>query len=408
MKTKPDLTKIKIKDNWYHWIATQCILFMSFSFSPNAIVAQTRMQPIDISDFQSSSGQWHHNTGDKFVIVPLQDQKEYKPTQIREIADNILIYQQDNGGWLKNYDMLAILTEHQKMLLRDSMGALKEHTGFDNGATISQVKYLAKAYTLTNNKRYKDACLHGIDFILSAQYTENGGWPQFYPKNQGYQKYITFNDDLMAGVISVLQDIVQDEPYYSFVQGQTRKRVKRAYDKGIECILKCQVKEKGKLKGWCQQYDNIDLKPQKARKFELIGLSTGESVRIVQTLMDINRPNQEIINSVKGAIQWFKESEIHGIKIKTIPAPKAVYKYHTTSIDKIVIKDSSAPPIWTRFYELETNRPFFANVDGNKVYKFSEVWRERRTGYSWYGYWPERLFTKEYPEWLRKINAVDK
>jgi PelA/Pel-15E family pectate lyase len=298
--------------------------------------------------------------------------------------------------------MLAVLTDNQKQLVRDSMGELSKQTTFDNHATLSQVEYLAHAFTLLKDPRYKEAALRGIDFILDAQYPENGGWPQFYPNNHGYQKYITFNDDVMTEIMTVLYHIVQNQPYYSFVQGERRERVKKAFDKGVACILKLQVKEDGKLKGWCQQYDNTDLRPQKARKFELEGLATGESAQIVRFLMSIDHPNAEIVNSVKGAVEWFKQSGIKGIKIQTIPAPKAVYKYHTTSTDNIVVADSSAPTIWTRFYELGTNRPFFANVDGNKVYKFSDVWRERRTGYSWYGYWPQEILTKEYPEWLKK------
>jgi PelA/Pel-15E family pectate lyase len=385
------------------------ILLLFSLNSERALFSQERMKPrysditIDVSNFHSSAGQWHHNTGDKFVIVPLKDQEEYKPTQIREIADNILLYQQSNGGWLKNYDMMAVLTEHQKQLLKDSMGELSKQTSFDNGATISQVEYLAKAYTITKDKRYEDAFLKGLNFILSAQYP-NGGWPQFYPNSHGYQKYITFNDDLMAGIMRVMMEIVQNKTYYSFVPGELRDKVKKAFEKGLDCILKCQIKEDGKLKAWCQQNDNIDLQPRCARKFELVGLTPGESVEIVELLMKIDHPNYDIINSVKGAVQWFKESEIHGIKVKTIAAPKAVYTYHTTSTDNIVVEDPTAPPIWTRYYELGTNRPFFANKDGNKVYQFSDVARERRTGYTWYGYWPQKLITTEYPEWLKKYH----
>jgi PelA/Pel-15E family pectate lyase len=372
-------------------------------FSSSILLAQKEAPFIDVSDFHSSSGQWHHNTGDKFVIVPLEDQQQYKPSQVREIADNIVLFQQSNGGWLKNYDMLAVLTDHQKKLVRDSMGELAKHTTFDNHATLSQVEYLAQAYSLLKDPRYKEAALRGIEFILSAQYPDNGGWPQFYPNSHGYQKYVTFNDDVMAEIMTVLHHIVQKRSYYAFLSDETRARVQKAFDKGIDCILKCQVKENGKLKAWCQQYDNIDLRPQKARKFELEGLATGESVQIVRFLMNIDHPSKEIIRSVKAAVEWFKESGINGIRIQTIDAPKAVYTYHTTSKDNIVVEDPSAPTIWTRFYELGTNKPFFANKDGSKVYKFSDVWRERRTGYSWFGYWPQDLITNEYPQWLKKI-----
>ena len=110
--------------------------------------------------------------------------------------------------------------------------------------------------------------MHGINFILKAQYN-NGGWPQFFPDVSGYRKYITFNDDAMIGVMTVLQHIAQNVSYYSFIDNALRNEVERAYQKGIDCILKCQIKENGILTVWCQQHDNITLQPTGARTFEL-------------------------------------------------------------------------------------------------------------------------------------------
>lgn len=356
---------------------------------------------INIFGFQDSAHHWKDITDHEQVIVRLRDQKEYKPTQVRKIADNILLYQQKNGGWPKNYDMLAILTPEQKRILAQKRDS--DNTTFDNGATHSQIEYLAHAYTMKHDVRYKDAALRGIRFILEAQYP-NGGWPQFYPDTSGYRKYITFNDNAMVGVMTVLLHIVQSEPYYSFVDAGTRAEVRKAFWKGIDCILKCQIKENGKLTVWCQQHDNVTLKPRGARTFELPGKASEESTQIVELLMKIKHPDQRIITSVKSAVRWFRESAIHGIRIKTIKAPYVVYKFHKSGNDRIVVKDTSASPIWARYYELGTNRPFFANRDGNKVYKLSEVYRERRTGYAWYGYWPAPLLNKYYPKWLEKIN----
>ena len=44
------------------------------------------------------------------------------------------------------------------------------------------------------------------------------------------------------------------------------------------------------------------------------------------------------------------------------------------------------------------------NRDGIKVYKLSDVKLERRVGYAWYTYAPEKLF-KLYKEWLKKVEA---
>lgn len=363
--------------------------------------AQQKAKAIDVSGFQDSAHHWKDITDHEQVIVRLKDQKRYKPAQIRKIADNILLYQQKNGGWPKNYDMLAILTPQQM----DTLAEMKDsnRTTFDNGATHSQIEYLAHVYTITHNPRYKEAAMRGINFILKAQYP-NGGWPQFYPDTSGYRKYITYNDDAMTGVMTVLLHIVKNEPCYSFVDPSTRQQVRKAFWKGVDCILNTQIREQGKLTVWCQQNDNVTLKPVGARTFELPGKASEESVQIVKLLMSIDHPNQQIIHSVKSAVRWFRDSEIDGIKVRSVASTPEVYKFHATDSDKVVIEVPNAPPIWARYYELGTNRPFFANRDGKKVYKFSEVSRERRTGYAWYGYWPEPILAKWYPKWIKKIS----
>ena len=370
---------------------------------PASLFAQKDLNIQDVSGFQDSRHHWMDITDHEQVIVPSKDQARYKTSEVRQIADNILLFQQPNGGWPKNYDMLAILTKEQKDILAEHKDSL--HTTFDNGATYTQIEYLAKAYSLLGGKKYEEAALRGLHFILKAQY-ENGGWPQFYPDVKGYRKYITFNDDAMDGVMKVLQHIVQNKSYYSFVNEDLRKEAASAFQKGINCILKCQIVENGTPTVWCQQNDNITLAPVGARTFELPSKASGESVEIVRLLMHVRNPNKEIIAAVKNAVTWFQKVEIKGERVKTIPAKDVVYKFHEANNDKIVVHDSSAPPIWTRYYELKTDRPFFANRDGKEVYKFSEVSRERRTGYGWFGYWPQHLISVEYPELVKKDRPI--
>jgi PelA/Pel-15E family pectate lyase len=354
---------------------------------------------IDVSGFYDSAHHWRDITDYGQVFLPEVGQKSYKPVQIKEIADNILLYQQKNGGWPKNYDMLAILTPQQKKLLKEGKDSL--HTSFDNGATYSQVQYLAEAYYRIKDNKYKNACLKGIDFILRAQYS-NGGWPQFYPDTSGYRKYITFNDDAMVGIMNVLHQIVRNKPYYSFIDQEKHEKVSEVFNKGIDCILKCQIKEDGKLTVWCQQHDNIDFRPRGARSFELPSKCGEESTGITLLLMSIKNPSSKIINAVRSAVDWFKNSKILGIRVERIKAPKVVFKYRTSVTDKKVVKDPSAPPIWARFYTLKGNRPFFTDRNSIPVYSLSEVGRERRDGYTWYTYEPQKVL-EEYPEWLKKI-----
>jgi PelA/Pel-15E family pectate lyase len=201
----------------------------------------------------------------------------------------------------------------------------------------------------------------------------------------------------MVGIMNLLQDIVQGKLYFSFIDEELKKKVNEAYQKGIDCILKCQIKEKGRLTVWCQQHDNVTLKPTGARTFELASKCSEESSEIVEFLMHIDKPNKDVINAVESAIAWFKEVAIKNTRIKTVPAETVVYQFHTSSNDRVVVEDPTAPLIWTRYYELGTDKPMFANRDGKVVYQLSDVLRERRTGYAWYGYWPAKIIEMKYP-----------
>lgn len=368
--------------------------------NPQSLSSSDTIQ-IDLSRFDDSAHHWRDITDEDRVISQSPNQERYSPENVVAIADNILLYQQPNGGWPKNYDMLAVLTNTQKDRLRAAKGTLE--TTFDNGATHSQVDFLARAYTKTGDSRYKQGALHGIRFIRKAQY-KNGGWPQFYPDTSGYRKYITYNDNAMIGIMKVLQDIVQEKPWYTFVGNSLREEVRNSFQKGIECILATQIRENGKLTIWCQQHDNADFRPRTARAYELPSKASRESADIVLFLMSLNRPGESVIQSVRSAVDWFRDSRILNTRIKIIDAPEETYTYHRTSSDKVVVEDPDAPPIWSRFYELKTNRPLFANRDGNRVYSLAEVARERRTGYGWYTYEPQQVLD-QYPAWLNRVTA---
>src|SRR5882724_10323186 len=72
------------------------------------------LSPIDTKIFQDDAGHWYGIADKDNMINARPNQPRYKPEQVTEVADNILLYQKDNGGWPKNYDMLAILTDAQK------------------------------------------------------------------------------------------------------------------------------------------------------------------------------------------------------------------------------------------------------------------------------------------------------
>jgi len=359
---------------------------------------QSKTISVDTASFQNSAHHWYDIFDKSNVINAKPNQPRYKSTEIISIADNILLYQKDNGGWPKNYDMLAILTPAQK----DSLLKVKNilNTTFYNSTTYSHVACLANIYSTTKLERFKAAALKGIDYILSAQY-KNGGWPQYYPLEKNYSKEITFNDDNITGIMTLFKDIKENKSEYSFVDEMMRKKVMLSFEKGLQCILKNQINDAGKPTAWCQQYDEVTLQPAWARAFEPPSICNAESSGVVLLLMSIEHPSKSIIAAVENAVVWFNQSKIYNTKVKTIPAPDTTYRYRYSRTDKIVVNDSSAPTIWTRYYELKTHRPLFCNRDSKVVYSLAEVDRERRDGYGWYTYEPQKVLNK-YPSWHKK------
>ncbi|MDG1072884.1 MAG: pectate lyase, partial [Akkermansiaceae bacterium] len=82
---------------------------------------------------------------------------------------SILLHQRDSGGWPKNKDYEAKMDREK---LRQEKG-LNDST-FDNGATTSEMRILAKEFRENGGKKYLEAFHMGLKFCLDAQY-ENGG-----------------------------------------------------------------------------------------------------------------------------------------------------------------------------------------------------------------------------------------
>jgi PelA/Pel-15E family pectate lyase len=312
----------------------------------------------------------------------------YASAEALRIADNLILYQRSSGGWPKNIDMARPLNDSGKAsLLRNQK---KTDSTIDNGATHTQLVFLARVYTAQHQERHRESFLKGIDYLLKAQYA-NGGWPQFYPDLSGYYKHITYNDDAMIGVMKLLRDVAAAKPVYAFVDDTRRVRAASAVEKGIECILKTQVVVNGKRTVWCAQHDEVTFAPAPARKFEVASLSGGESVAIVRFLMSIKDPSPAVVEAIEAAVTWFEQSQLKGIKWVDIVG------------DRVVVPDPEGGSIWARFYQIETNRPIFVGRDGVVKYSVAEIEHERRTGYNWYVAEPAKLLKKDYPKWRKSL-----
>ncbi len=340
-------------------------------------------------------------------IAPTNDDRATKTTQSNTdpVAENMLLYQRSNGGWPKhfpankNVDYNRELTGDEKLALVSGYAEGKDAT-IDNSATIKEIRYLAKTYKQTKNEKYLNAVKKGVDYLITAQYA-NGGWPQFYPDFSSYRSQITYNDNAMVNVLNVLYDVVNKKSDLDIFDNQYQNKCVDPIVRGVQCILKTQLKQQGKLTAWCAQYNAQTLQPEMARKFELASLSGAESVGIVRFLMRIEQPSADIIASVNAAVEWFEKVKITGYKYVDIAAPQ-----EKSGKDRVLVADSSSV-VWARFYDMETNEPFFSGRDSQRHKTIAEVENERRIGYAWYGTWPLKLLNTEYPEWKLKWSIKD-
>lgn len=316
-----------------------------------------------------------------------QPEAWFRTGEARIALDHVVANQTPAGSWPKNVDTLSSLAGGKTSDLRGT---------FDNGATTGELRLLARAFSVTSETRYRDAFLAGLDSILAAQYP-SGGWPQFHPPpTNSYHRHITFNDDTMLRLLELLRE-VEREPRYRFVPEERRERAKRAVRRGIDCIVKCQIRVAGRLAVWCAQHDAETLEPRAARAFELASLSGAESAGVLRFLMALEDPPPDVVRAVHAGARWFDQAKLTGVRVVKVDG------------DRRLVADPMAPPLWARFYDLETGRPFYCGRDGVKRSDLSEIEAERRNGYAWLGPWGEDV-ARRYAVWQTKFpeHSTDK
>jgi len=292
----------------------------------------------------------------------------YQSAEGRQVAANILSWQTPLGDWPKNMDTTA----------RPNTGGSLQGT-FDNGATTDELRFLARACRATGSRRCQQALLKGLAHILEAQYP-TGGWPQFHPPSMHYHRHITFNDDAMVRLMEFLRDVATSADY-AFLGASARKAAQASFDRGVRCILKCQIVVNGKKTVWCAQHDERTLQPRPGRSYELVSLSGGESARVLRLLMSIDDPSQEVVDAIVAGAQWYEAAKITG----------------KDDLRAIGVQT----PGWARFYDIPTNRPIFSGRDGVKKFNVMKIERERREGYSWWGGWGNAV-ANDYKKWKQR------
>ncbi len=345
--------------------------------------ARLRQHEIEIFGFElakSGRRQAARAKGATGFEVPEKPAAWFAGDEAGKIADNLLTWQSPSGGWTKN----TAMTRRPRVAGQrwSPWGDWDYVATIDNKATTSQIEFLARLATATGNAAYAAGAERGLRYLLAAQ-MPSGGWPQVFPLQGTYHDQITFNDDAMVRVLMQLRNIKNRKAPWQFVSGELRTEIEAAVQRGIECILRCQIRVKGTLTAWCAQHHPVSLVPVGARSYELASLSGGETVGILKVLMSLGNPVPEVRRAVESGIAWLRRSTVEAAALG---------------------KKGTRGPQWARFYEIETNRPLFSDMDGDRRFSFSEV-KVKRNSYSWFTDAPADLLNRDYPAWLRKHAA---
>ncbi len=294
--------------------------------------------------------------------------------------------QLESGGWAYSIDFEP--EAFARFYRRSDRGRLDEReaakrnnsTTYDDDNTQSAPRYLMAVVAAMDaaaagsavapeggrEREIRQALDYGLEKIIEAQYP-NGAWPQRYdgsprapedypvkpavipddwareqPERHQYGSFYTFNDHTIVDCIRTLM-----EAYDRFGRDECREAALR----GGEFIRLAQLPEPQPV--WAQQY-NPAMEPDWARAFEPPAVCSGESVGVLNALIDLYLATGEerFLEPIPRALAWFGRSEIR-------------------------------PGIWARYYELGTNHPIYGDRDGRVYYALSEISEERQRGYAW-------------------------
>ena len=314
----------------------------------------------------------------------------YRSEEARRIAKIIVSFQTPAGGWSKNLDMTHHKRAAGEMFAHANASRFASATDldtpehpdwnyvgtFDNGATITQLRFLAKIVAAAKGKDgdvYRKAFIRGLDYIFAAQFP-NGGWPQVWPLQGGYHDCVTFNDGAMTGILDLLLDVSDARDEFSFVPKSFQRNANASLRRGLDCIIATQIVSNNRRTAWCQQYDALTLQAASARNYEMPSISSGESAGMILFLMRLHTPDTNIVSAIRSTAAWFEST---AIRDKT-------YRRTESNDGRHLVDAPGSNPLWSRYYEIGSNRPIFGDRDKSIHDTVEEISRERRDGYAWF------------------------
>lgn len=329
----------------------------------------------------------------EFEFPSQADPAFFGSAEALKIADTVLSYQTPTGGWSKAVDY-AMGPRPRGTHWTTQSGEGWHYCGtLDNRSTTEQIEFLAKVHLATKREDCRAAAQRGLEWLFLAQFP-NGGWPQVYPLEPGYHEAITLNDDAMVHALEVVRSVSLGEAPFIFFDEATRKRAAYAYERGVACLVACQVPVQGRRTVWCAQHDPITLAPVKARLKEPVSLSGAESSNLIKFLMRQGPTTEPVRRAIEDAVAWLESHKITDLRKTTNAEGKTDY-----------VKDpASTEVLWARFYDVETAEPLFAGAQDGIIYKtFHEMREHNKVAYDYFTSKPLDVVTKEVARWKKRL-----
>lgn len=343
--------------------------FMSYSLNSES-VRQMQQRVIDLEREQAGQ-QKKAPTITKTQLKEIRRKDKDEQTLPQNMLRNMLTWQTPAGGWSKNIDMYTKAREKGQIF-----GEKNYIPTFDNNATIMQIIQLKHAIGQNGGdknsvKDIKESLHKAINYLLSAQYP-NGGFPQTYPLVGGYHDLVTYNDDVMANIIALLNDMRKAPKAYALNASQLVE-VNTHFNLALQRIMKDQVTVNSQQGAWGQQHDPLTYQLKSARAYEMAALSSMETARLLEKLMQIDGPNKALKTTIEKGINWLKAEQIIGIR----------WQRHENKNSEFIV-DKTVQGLWPRFIDQDTGKPVFGDRNGQIYATVQEVSIERQNGYAWY------------------------
>ncbi len=275
------------------------------------------------------------------------------------VADLIVALQNEDGGF-------QVLPDNYEMSQKETgLGSMKDVSSVYNGATTSELKYLAKYITANKpeDSKYQDAFVKGIKYLLTTQH-DNGGWSMNPGSGSGFNANIEVGNKAMTEVLTLLSDIaiLNNQDYVFARKAMNVDEIKSAVEKGNDFIVKSQISNNNKKSGWATQYDkfgNVTM----GHTYERESVSSYTTKDVIDYLMTIHNPSQDIKDAVESAYSWLRDVKIADKEQKVVK---------DTSMNNgfdVYLVDGSGTWASNYVYDKATDsyRPLYSDVDPTRA-----------------------------------------